>query len=357
MNELIKQVEEWSKNKGLDGAESSKQFLKVVDGFPNHIITTGGEVVKLSYIDEAGRRRPTRVLTQRVSNDGYLTVKLNHEGVSLTKTVHRLVAEAFIPNPDNKPTVNHIDGNKLNNHVDNLEWATMGEQMTHAYSMGLKNTGVVNKIMTKKINSKPVRCQNLETDEVRYYLSARDCSTALGYSKRWCDNIINNASGYTQQYYVDYTTFEEVTKNTDKVDLATLVKLVEYWSVDKGLNKTDSTKQMLKTVEEIGEVASALARGQRDELRDGIGDVIVTLIILAQQNDMNIHECLNTAYDEIKGRTGKMVDGVFVKSEDLAEISQVTLDASSINVTELTNTKVKGFFEANPPKFMNDIKQ
>lgn len=136
-----------------------------------------------------------------------------------------------------------------------------------------------------------------------------------------------------------------------------LIKQVEEWSKNKGLDKAESSKQMLKTVEEIGEVASALARGQRDELRDGIGDVIVTLIILAQQNDMDIHECLNTAYDEIKGRTGKMVDGVFVKSEDLAEISQVTLDASSINITELTNAKVNGFFEKNPPKFMNDIKQ
>ena len=54
-------------------------------------------------------------------------------------------------------------------------------------------------------------------------------------------------------------------------------------------------------------------------LRDGIGDVVVTLIILAMQNDMDLYECLNQAYNEIKGRTGKMVDGVFVKSSDLEE--------------------------------------
>lgn len=96
-----------------------------------------------------------------------------------------------------------------------------------------------------------------------------------------------------------------------------LIKLVEQWSKDKELDKAESSKQFLKVTEEIGEVAAALARNDIDELRDGIGDVIVTLIILAQQNDMDIHECLSTAYDEIKGRTGKMVDGVFVKSEDL----------------------------------------
>ena len=96
-----------------------------------------------------------------------------------------------------------------------------------------------------------------------------------------------------------------------------LVKLVEEWSHDKGLDKADSSKQFLKVVEETGEVASALARGQMEELKDGIGDVIVTLIILAQQQGLTVEECLGHAYDEIKNREGKMVNGVFVKKEDL----------------------------------------
>lgn len=96
-----------------------------------------------------------------------------------------------------------------------------------------------------------------------------------------------------------------------------LVELVEKWAKNKGLDKADPTKQMLKVVEEVGEVAAALVRNDQDALRDGIGDVTVTLIILAMQNDMDLYECLNCAYDEIKGRTGKMVNGVFVKSSDL----------------------------------------
>ena len=96
-----------------------------------------------------------------------------------------------------------------------------------------------------------------------------------------------------------------------------LIEQVEQWAKDKGLDKAESSKQMLKTIEETGEVAAALARNDQDALRDGIGDVTVTLIILALQNDMNLYECLNCAYDEIKGRTGQMVNGVFVKSSDL----------------------------------------
>jgi len=96
-----------------------------------------------------------------------------------------------------------------------------------------------------------------------------------------------------------------------------LIESVEQWAKNKGLDKADSSKQMLKVVEEVGEVAAALARNDQDALRDGIGDVAVTIIILALQNDMDLYECLNIAYDEIKGRTGKMVNGVFVKSSDL----------------------------------------
>lgn len=96
-----------------------------------------------------------------------------------------------------------------------------------------------------------------------------------------------------------------------------LTLLVEQWSKDKGLDKADSSKQFLKVTEEVGEVAAALARSDMEELKDGIGDTIVTLIILAQQNGLTIEECLNQAYSVISRRTGKMVNGVFVKSEDL----------------------------------------
>ena len=97
-----------------------------------------------------------------------------------------------------------------------------------------------------------------------------------------------------------------------------LVQAVEKWSKDRDLHKADSSKQFLKVIEEIGEVADALAKDKPEELKDGIGDTIVTLIILAQQNGLTLEECLQTAYNEIADRKGEVVNGVFIKEEDLS---------------------------------------
>ena len=69
---------------------------------------------------------------------GYKTVSLWKNNKGSSKTIHRLVATAFIPNPTNLPEVNHIDGNKLNNHVSNLEWITPSGNRQHAYDTGLR---------------------------------------------------------------------------------------------------------------------------------------------------------------------------------------------------------------------------
>jgi hypothetical protein len=80
-----------------------------------------------------------RVLKSYLDKDGYPTTIMSNKNKKRVIHVHRLVAETFIPNPENKGTVNHIDGNKQNNRVGNLEWCTQLENIRHAFSMGLKN--------------------------------------------------------------------------------------------------------------------------------------------------------------------------------------------------------------------------
>lgn len=78
-----------------------------------------------------------RILKSHPDHKGYLRISLSRDDKTKTCKVHRLVATAFIPNPEDKPEVNHIDGNPRNNHVDNLEWCTASENRRHAYATGL----------------------------------------------------------------------------------------------------------------------------------------------------------------------------------------------------------------------------
>ena len=95
-----------------------------------------------------------------------------------------------------------------------------------------------------------------------------------------------------------------------------LIKKVEQWATNKGLDKSAPEKQFLKVAEETAEIARGLARGDIEEVEDGIGDTIVTVIILAMQLNLKIDDCLMTAYNEIRDRKGKLIDGVFVKEAD-----------------------------------------
>jgi len=97
----------------------------------------------------------------------------------------------------------------------------------------------------------------------------------------------------------------------------TVYDKIRGWAGKRNLiNGSDSTKQMLKLTEEVGEIAAAVARNNRSEVIDGIGDAVVVLTILASQHNMYIEDCVDVAYETIKDRKGKMVDGVFIKEED-----------------------------------------
>lgn len=95
-----------------------------------------------------------------------------------------------------------------------------------------------------------------------------------------------------------------------------LIIKVQMWFRDRNLENAEPSKQMLKLTEELGELASGIARNDVEEQKDAIGDVLVVLIGLGMQLDLDLEECLEFAYNEIKDRTGKVVNGVYIKSED-----------------------------------------
>ena len=92
---------------------------------------------------------------------------------------------------------------------------------------------------------------------------------------------------------------------------------VKLWAESRELIKKENvSRQMLKVMEEVGETAASIARGNRDLIKDGIGDSFVTLIILSWQNGIDPTECLRAAWEEIKDRKGTTENGVFIKQQD-----------------------------------------
>lgn len=94
--------------------------------------------------------------------------------------------------------------------------------------------------------------------------------------------------------------------------------LITEWAHARNLiDGSDSFRQLAKLTEEMGELAGGIAKQRPDVIADSIGDCAVVLTILAAQNGLTINDCIQQAYDEIKDRKGRMIDGVFIKEGDL----------------------------------------
>lgn len=159
-----------------------KEIWKDIEGYEG--------VYHVSNLGRVKRVATNRVLQPYRNNVGYLLVYVCKNGKRKTHRIHRLVAQAFIPNPENKPEVNHLDENKSNNMVSNLEWSTRKENCNY----GTRNERL----------SIPIIATNLKTGESREFYGSNECARQLALNNAHITSVLKGrlkqTGGYTFQY-------------------------------------------------------------------------------------------------------------------------------------------------------------
>lgn len=150
---------------------------------------------------------PELIIKGDYDKDGYIRTTMSKNKNKKTKKLHRLVAEAFIPNPNNYPEVNHLDETKDNNRVSNLEWTTTRGNANH----GTRNERITNHPnQRKKVNGwkKPVRIIDLKNGDIKIYESATEAGERIGLHQtlvsRACRTGIIIGETKNKEYKAEY---------------------------------------------------------------------------------------------------------------------------------------------------------
>lgn len=175
-------------------ANNEKEVWKAHPDIVGIEVSTLGRVRTLDRLissEKYTRFQKGRVLKQNVSNNGYLRVRFRINGKHINKSVHRLVAETFISNPENFPQVNHKDCDRTNNNVKNLEFCTASYNQQYRNKFGVSNT---------ETQGRPLLAIDLNTMEVSKFRSQCEASRELGVSQGNINSVIKGsrkrAGGY-----------------------------------------------------------------------------------------------------------------------------------------------------------------
>lgn len=166
-----------------------------------------GEIKRIKpYKNQYAEWKSNKILKPTKSRKGYLYVTLRKNDLSSRIFVHRIIAKTYIPNYENKPYINHIDGNPLNNNVSNLEWCTQKENMIHCYNVLKHKSSNYKKYGEKSSNHRKV----IQLDRNRKVIKIWDCiknaSLSLNIKPTSISNCLTKrsktAGGFIWEYYL-----------------------------------------------------------------------------------------------------------------------------------------------------------
>ena len=175
--------------------------MKVIPEFDRYLISQDGTVY--SCVVGRGRKarnsgEPQRVIKPVQDTTGYLVVCMTDGKIKRNRSIHRLLAQAWIPNPDNLPHVNHIDGNKLNNALDNLEWVSVLGNTLHAIDSGMTDPRTRHPAMAE------IAQLDAEGKEVASFMSLHDAGRMTGIAwqniSKVCRGLRKSAGGFGWAY-------------------------------------------------------------------------------------------------------------------------------------------------------------
>lgn len=176
--------------------------IKEIKNFNGYFVTNTGEIYS---------NKKNNIMTQlklKEDKDGYLEIGLYHEGKRYFRRVHRLVAEAFIPNPYHLPQINHKDGNVKNNNVDNLEWCTCQDNLLHSFRVLKRKPSIT--------TAKPIKLYNKITKTILYFNTIKDCAYYLNMSYEHLNRLLTGCCDINKWrkkdiYEINYCNIEDVT--------------------------------------------------------------------------------------------------------------------------------------------------
>lgn len=200
--------------------QEDKEKWRSIEGYEGlYLVSNMGKIKSVKPYTKggiySGKQRRETILKTGINGSGYFVVSLYKKLVKKTFILHRVVALTFIPNPENKPQVNHKNGNKLDNRVENLEWNTISENQKHSFRIGIRKPSITmaGRSGEKSPTSKRVNQFDKEGKLVASFVSAKEAGQKMKLDNSQisaaCRSIgKKTAGGYIWKYAAILTQIE-----------------------------------------------------------------------------------------------------------------------------------------------------